>query len=136
MGGTQMIWSYVFSLSKFSIGVCFCAALLRRIRQCPNKTSSRLQLMYFRAFVVQLLVGCACLLWPMCVAACTMAAGTSASQAITNVYLMLSSMHCTLDILVVLWFIKPYRKAILDAIRRVRRCTPPSKRNVDASAWP
>lgn len=130
-----MIWSYVFSPSKFSIGICFCAALLRRIQQCPNKKSSRLQLMYFRAFVVQLLVGCTCLLWPMCVAACTMAAGARASHTITNGYLMLSSMHCTLDILVVLWFIKPYRKAILDALRRVRRGAPPNKRNMDASAW-
>ncbi|KAH7713083.1 hypothetical protein AAVH_19565 [Aphelenchoides avenae] len=104
----------------FVTGLGLTAALLHRARQFSTGATYRLQMMLVRAFVAQMLIGCVCGLWPIVVVAFLLAAGSPASGPGMNVFLVLSSFHGTLDTLVILYFVKPYRRAVLRALLQVR----------------
>ncbi|KAH7716060.1 hypothetical protein AAVH_16519 [Aphelenchoides avenae] len=129
-GGTLVVF--------FVTGLGLTAALIRRARQFPTSSAYRLQMMLVRAFVAQLLIGCVCGLWPIVVVAFLLASNSRASGTGMNVFLVLSSFHGTLDTLAILYFVKPYRRAVLRAFLQIRfrfygymiRTTSPA-----ASAW-
>lgn len=116
------------SLAKFSendfvyfrIGVCFCVALLHRITRSKSHRCRRTQLMFFRAFVLQMLAACVCLVWPLFAAACTAAVGLRISRTITSAFLALLSVHGTVDMLIIVCFVTPYRQFLVSSARKIR----------------
>lgn len=109
--------------SVFLAGTALYLLLLFRIRSTRFnsyvKSTYRLQMMLFRAFSVQMLLGYFFLLFPVSLGMLTTSLGLPHGGAICSVFLMLTSIHASLDFLAVLYFITPYRRCIACMISRL-----------------
>lgn len=124
-------------LYSFRLGLIVCYMLLKRLRASAGKRSHQLQMIFFRAFAVQMLIGCVGLLFLLCLTAWALASGSPASQTIASVYCMTSSFHGVFDVLALMYFVTPYRRFLLRGIDGLRaNAKPASDGNVVTfTAW-
>ncbi|KAH7718398.1 hypothetical protein AAVH_14175 [Aphelenchoides avenae] len=80
--------------------------------------ASRLQMMLYRACMVQYLVGLGFLLFPLVVMTIAMNCVPSKMDCVGNIVFMLTAAHSSVEYLVTIYFIKPYRRFLWGLLQK------------------
>ncbi|KAI1711537.1 serpentine type 7TM GPCR chemoreceptor sri domain-containing protein [Ditylenchus destructor] len=99
-----------------------------------SQTTYKMQLMLLRALIMQIFLAIFFIYIPMFTIGLVMYLGSRHSGSIVTFMLAIKSAHATVDYVTMIYFVAPYRRALLQSVKRIVESKTTIIRNVDNSS--